>query len=583
VSVGLSGERDDRRAVASQIISYHHIIIIIIIMTSNNTYAPYFEEYDFMSASSSTSNSSDDDYYEDFGYFTDAQYIVLFVVGLISCLLSICGSSIILYLVIRGKKWGELYHRLLVGLSVSDLILSFCLILQPIFLPAETGYIFAIGNTTTCAIVGFGYLFFIASYTYNCMLGVYFLATVRYQIPQATISKWLEPHGHLLAFAMPIAIGTSAAFFGLLNPNPFLGVCSLSPTNHECEWRDDIAVEETSIITTSNSMTNSNSTRNATTAPTPIPTISGEQQTEDGVALVPVCENQDQYLILNSVLDYYALTMVVIGLICTIFVYWTVKRRYRATGPTNTNCNDNNTLSDTTPPSCNRSISSVVTQHGNNNVDGNNTYESSGGDAEEDEAAATHHRNEAQTRRIQEIARQAVWYAVAYMAGLLIVLAANIIDGVYMDENDPDTSLEDLGQQPLYYTIIFLIWLVFPLQGFFNGIIYIRPRLVRWKHHYEDASWWFAFCMVLSNETPPSWGAPTVSLYAKNSCQGWMSDDDHHGRDNVPGLAVGDARSATHQREQQQRLVTSQQRIGRPLAPESSSRTNESTNPQSEG
>ena len=98
-------------------------------------------------------------YYDDFAYFTTAQYVILFVIGLFSSLLSLAGSSIILWLIIKGRKLHMLYHQLLFGLSVSDLLMTFTLILQPLLVPSETNYIFAIGNERTCSFVGFGYLF----------------------------------------------------------------------------------------------------------------------------------------------------------------------------------------------------------------------------------------------------------------------------------------------------------------------------------------------------------------------------------------------------------------------------------------
>lgn len=224
----------------------------------------------------------DDEYFSDFAFFSNTQYIVLFAFGLTSAILSISGSCIILYLITRGGRTGELYHRLVLGLSVSDLISTLSLLMQPVLVRKETGYIFAVGSKTSCSVVGFGYLYFVASFAYNCMLGIYFLAMTRYQVSSKTISRFMEPWGHLIAFSMPTALGIASVRFDMLNVNPFLGACALFPTNHECTWNDSVS-----------------------------------------------CENDSAYQTLNHFLDFFALTTAAIGLICTICVWCTVRSRFR--------------------------------------------------------------------------------------------------------------------------------------------------------------------------------------------------------------------------------------------------------------
>mmetsp|Transcript_42338 Transcript_42338/g.101993 ORF Transcript_42338/g.101993 Transcript_42338/m.101993 type:complete len:928 (+) Transcript_42338:388-3171(+) len=461
------------------------------------------------------SDSSDgDDYYDDFAFFSRAQYIVLFAVAFFSCVLSICGSVLILYLVLKGKRYkdGGLYHRLLLGLSVSDLVVTFSLILQPFLTPEQTGYPFSRGNATTCAVVGFGYLYFVGSYTYNCLLGLYFLLTVRYRMTQRRIARYIEPWGHILAFTFPTAIGISAVMFELLNANPFLGICNLFPSQHECEWHENSPDIE--------------------------------------------CENQKQYNILNSMLDYYALVTAGIGLICTVAVYVTVKTRYNKALPARSSTTPLSqtfsmiTMRSRRPSSAISSIrsdtgSTDVSHNGDEekvNTDDTGSVEVSDSEPDldsevkdgeytsaqlkpsedgrktiETKKAEADSVDEGQRKRLQQIGMQAVWYAAAYMIGLLVVLAANIIDTIYLDPESTSSDLTTLGEKPLFFFFTLLIWMFFPLQGFFNGMIYIRPRLVRWKHHFQGCSWWFAFQMVLTNEPPPRWGEKSVVIHQKSS------------------------------------------------------------------
>jgi hypothetical protein len=399
------------------------------------------------------------DYFSDFAYFSDAQYIILCIVGALSSVLSILGSTTILSLVIRRKKTGELYQRLLLGLSVSDLFMSFSLLLQPLLTPKETGYPLALGNSSTCKALGFGYLFFISSYTYNCMLGIYFLAVVRYQASSQSIARCLEPWGHIIAFGAPLAIGTVSVRYDVLNVNPFLGGCTLFPTDHECTWKDDVE-----------------------------------------------CENASAHNILNSTLDFYAMAMGGTGLICTIAVWCTVRSRLKTQLELEAQRNPNVTAED----------------------------------------------QDIQTKRIRTIGSQAVWYTLAYMVGLICVVLANVIEGIFLED-----SLEGLGDEPLYFAGIFMLWLFFPLQGFLNCLVYIRPRWVRWKAYYEGSSWWFAFRKALSLQPPPRWGqSMTISSsrsvgslrqhtvrggssrkgWPKKNQKDWQNDSNPKGKDPEEGI-----------------------------------------------
>ena len=318
---------------------------------------------------------------------------------------------------------------------------------------------------------------------------------------------------HIIAFGMPVSIGITALKFNLINVNPFLGVCSLFPTNHECTWKDDVT-----------------------------------------------CENDSQHSTLNSVLDFYAMGLVGIGLICTGAVYWTVKRKFKVTGQAQQRSSSSGATTTT------RSTIIHLSDNQNeddddddeahdaidDNVESNVTTLGSTVDNVDNDDNTDNNDTDAQKQRIRSIAIQAVCYAGAYFVGLIVVLAANVVDSFYLKDGDDD--LTSLGDSGIYFFVVMLLWLLFPLQGFLNMLVYIRPRLVRWKRHYEDASWWFAFQKVLSNEVPPRWGAPTVTLgpLASNNRGGSSTTRSSKRKKNSKKQQQGSSTNGSSSKKQQQ-------------------------------
>ena len=132
---------------------------------------------------------------------TPAQDKALSLLPIPSAILSIFGSSVILYMAIstrRERKWTT-YTRLLIGLSVCDIISSVSLALASFLRRPESGRIWAIGNDATCAIIGTLTQFSYSNIFFNAMLSYYFMITVRFQMKQSRIARYLEPWMHLVS------------------------------------------------------------------------------------------------------------------------------------------------------------------------------------------------------------------------------------------------------------------------------------------------------------------------------------------------------------------------------------------------
>lgn len=104
-----------------------------------------------------------------------------------------------------------------------------------------------------------------------------------------------------------------------------------------------------------------------------------------------------------------------------------------------------------------------------------------------------------QAKRTREVGMQAVWYMASFMNSLIWTMAPTIMGKIF----GGDTTDEFFNNKPLLVSY-FIMSIFFPLQGFLNCIVYMRPRLQRWKALKPEQSWSWAFRQVLSGETVPT-------------------------------------------------------------------------------
>lgn len=170
-----------------------------------------------------------------YAYLTDAQYISAVSIGYISCLLSLFGSCSIIYLVSkRPNVWKDkeqLYDRLVLSLSVTDMITTLTFTIAPIMNRRDTEVLFAKGNTRTCEASAFLFQFFAGTVFFNAMLSIYFVRTVRYG--HTTIFK-REYLVYLFGFLFPLAVGVHGLLSQALNPSLPLGICTFTKYPFNC-------------------------------------------------------------------------------------------------------------------------------------------------------------------------------------------------------------------------------------------------------------------------------------------------------------------------------------------------------------
>jgi len=147
-------------------------------------------------------------------FLTTAQKTVLVVLPSVSGTLSVFGSLFIIVEVAKSqKKRGKVYHRLLLGMSICDFLVSIGFIFSKWPMPSDADILddFAMaGNLATCCAQGFLIQLSTAVVLYNLSLAMYYLLMVQYNWKESRLQK-LEPYMH----ASAVIVGLSTAFTGL--------------------------------------------------------------------------------------------------------------------------------------------------------------------------------------------------------------------------------------------------------------------------------------------------------------------------------------------------------------------------------
>jgi hypothetical protein len=148
------------------------------------------------------------------GAETQAQKAALAWVPRISAFLSIFGSSMIIYDIVRDQiKRCSSYHALMLAMSVIDIFSSIAWGLTTLPIPEyeygePSGIYGARGNEKTCKTQGFFVQLGYTSILYNMSLSFYFLMVVRYGMKEYQMKKlrlWLHVPALVLGFALAFA------------------------------------------------------------------------------------------------------------------------------------------------------------------------------------------------------------------------------------------------------------------------------------------------------------------------------------------------------------------------------------------
>lgn len=146
---------------------------------------------------------------------SDGQEIALSLMYIFSSLLSLIGSSTIVYKVLSNRRNATTYDRLMLGLSTSDIIGSIGYSLYPFLGPKEKSpRVWAFGTDASCSAVGFLTQMGFSAALYNGFLSFYYLFTVRYGMNRMIFARRYEPSIHVIAIIFSVITATLGAAKG---------------------------------------------------------------------------------------------------------------------------------------------------------------------------------------------------------------------------------------------------------------------------------------------------------------------------------------------------------------------------------
>jgi hypothetical protein len=196
-----------------------------------------------------TEPSSKEDAKIDFvSSLSDSQEALIAILLLCSSILSIIGSSLIVYKVIRLKLYTKPYDRLMLALSLSDIIASITYgILTPLLMPRDVT-VFSYGNQRTCSILGFFTQFSFTCIGYNCILSFYHLLTLRYKIKKHEFATRYEKPMHIFNIAYFLITAAVGVIYGFYSPVDIGFGCWVNDFPKGCELTGDCISQTIGLI-----------------------------------------------------------------------------------------------------------------------------------------------------------------------------------------------------------------------------------------------------------------------------------------------------------------------------------------------
>jgi hypothetical protein len=138
----------------------------------------------------------------------------------------------------RSKaKTSPVYHRILCAMSVYDIVYTlFSSMFGALFNPAYTPALADTpGSRFTCTLQGFFVQWGFGSFAYGAWLSVYYVLTIRYNISEAILVRYVEPVMHFSVFMFYFGTAVIASALGYMNPTN-LAVCWIVPYPLYCAY-----------------------------------------------------------------------------------------------------------------------------------------------------------------------------------------------------------------------------------------------------------------------------------------------------------------------------------------------------------
>jgi len=159
------------------------------------------------------------------GTTNQIQMISLVWIPRLTATLSFLGSLAIICMILsdRKEKLTKTNHRLMLGLSVIDVLHSAAYATTTLASPRESEFYGALGNAFTCNAQGFFGVLAIAIPMYNTCLSLFFVSTIRFRVPQSTFETKVEPIMHIASIMVPLTLAIASVSTSSIKPQ--MNVC----------------------------------------------------------------------------------------------------------------------------------------------------------------------------------------------------------------------------------------------------------------------------------------------------------------------------------------------------------------------
>ena len=321
------------------------------------------------------------------------------------------------------------YHRILFGLSCSDLLMSVVISLQPFLghsdnperFTLNSTRIWAIGNGATCSVLGFWQHISSMNVWYNGMLSVYFLLSVKFGIRQRDLSRHYEPYMHLISIGIPLVTASIGAGLGIYDEQSVGIGCYISNYPKGCVYKESERVA-----------------------------LSLGGDGDDDSSLPPLCSD-DAIMLLMVALPTAVIFLST--LINHLLVY----------------CHVRNTIK--------RSMA-YLSSYQQQNQNQSCAMEFSTASLAPTQRSSRRSQTDRYVERIRAVGTQAILYVSAFIVTLTPTVILKSMDLRPKDENR-------------IFVLLVTQATLLPLQGFFNFFIYVRPTYVRVREEFpsENIVW----------------------------------------------------------------------------------------------
>ncbi|GFH56220.1 hypothetical protein CTEN210_12696 [Chaetoceros tenuissimus] len=156
---------------------------------------------------------------------------------------SLIASGTIITMIVRNKNGGGLkspYSRIIFGLSFGDVLFSLGFIFSPIAAPKDTpDNLWAAGNTASCEFVGFLFNFMSIVPFYSAFLTYYFYKRVVRKVSRSTFAYRTEVKLHVFIWMYTIVGGFVALGLDYFNPSRKGSMCLMIEYPLSCHSSED--------------------------------------------------------------------------------------------------------------------------------------------------------------------------------------------------------------------------------------------------------------------------------------------------------------------------------------------------------